>query len=101
MNTKLAILIPALLFAGLAQSDAPAEIHGPQYSGEQMLKPENYREWVYLTSGFDMSYRAVAMPGHHMFDNVFAEPAANQSFLKNGTWPDKNVLVLEVRGAEG
>ena len=35
-----------------------------------------------------------------MFDNVFVNPSAYKSFLQTGTWPDKTMLVLEVRGAE-
>lgn len=35
-----------------------------------------------------------------MFDNVFVNPAAYRSFLATGTWPDKTVMVLEVRGAQ-
>jgi hypothetical protein len=35
-----------------------------------------------------------------MFDNVFVNPAAYRSFLATGTWPDKTVLVLEVREAK-
>jgi hypothetical protein len=34
-----------------------------------------------------------------MFDNVFVDPASYKAFLETGTWPDKTVLVLEVRGA--
>ena len=67
-----------------------------------MKRPENYRQWVYLTTGFDMSYSAAAMQmDHHMFDNVFVNPEAYESFLKTGTWPDKTVMVLEARKAEG
>jgi Cytochrome P460 len=63
--------------------------------------PEHYREWVYLTSGFDMSYSAGGgMADHHMFDNVFVNPEAYKAFLATGTWPDKTELVLEVRGAQ-
>ena len=61
--------------------------------------PENYREWVYLTSGLGMSYSATASD-HAMFDNVFVNPTAYKAFLATGMWPDKTVLVLEVRGAE-
>ncbi len=34
-----------------------------------------------------------------MFDNVFVNPEAYRSFLATGTWPDKTVMVLEVREA--
>jgi hypothetical protein len=60
--------------------------------------PAGYREWIHLTSGMDMSYNpSLSAPGHHMFDNVYAEPSAYREFLKTGTWPDKTRLVLEMR----
>jgi hypothetical protein len=34
-----------------------------------------------------------------MFDNVFVDPESYRLFLKTGTWPDKTMLVLEVRAA--
>ena len=76
---------------------------GPEYTSDgQMKMPEHYRDWIYLTTGFDMSYNpAMQMGGHHMFDNVFVNPGAYKVFVETGTWPDKTVLALEVRGAEG
>ena len=82
-----------------AAAPAPA-VHGPTYTADNKLEmPANYREWVYLSTGFDMSYSPRMQPGHHMFDNVFVEPGAYQAFRKTGTWPDKTLFVLEVRGA--
>ena len=74
-----------------------------EYTADAQLKlPEHYREWVYLTSGFDMSYNPAGMEmGHHMFDNVFVNPEAYKAFVETGTWPDKTVLVLESRLAAG
>jgi hypothetical protein len=76
---------------------------GAEYTASGDLKfPAKYREWVYLTSGFDMNYSAeAAMPGHSSFDNVFVNPEAYAAFLQKGTWPDGTVMVLEVRGAQG
>jgi hypothetical protein len=102
MNTRtLVIAVASLAVSCMALSDTPSETHVPLYDKDQLVLPANYREWIYLSTGFDMSYSAVATPGHHMFDNVFAEPLAYKSFLHTGTWPDKTVLVLEVRGARG
>jgi Cytochrome P460 len=83
-----------------AQNTMPAS---PEYTSDgQMKLPENYRQWVYLTTGFDMSYNPGLMSmDHHMFDNVFVNPEAYKSFLETGTWPDKTVMVLEARQAEG
>ena len=72
----------------------------PEYTSDAQLKfPENYRQWVYLTTGFDMSYNPAMQMGHHMFDNVFVNPEAYKAFVETGAWPDKTMLVLEVRGA--
>jgi hypothetical protein len=73
-----------------------------EYTRDGLLKrPQQYREWVYLTSGFDMSYSAAMKMDHHVFDNVFVDPRAYRDFQATGTWPDKAVLVIENRGAEG
>jgi hypothetical protein len=75
-------------------------MHGPSYTSDGKLEmPANYREWVYLSTGFDMSYSPRMQAGHHMFDNVFVEPGAYQAFKKTGTWPDKTMFALEARGA--
>ena len=73
----------------------------PEYTADGHLKfPANYREWIYLTSGIDMSYSPNRMSmDHSMFDNVFVNPDAYKAFLQTGTWPDKTMLVLEVRVA--
>jgi len=76
---------------------------GPEYTTDAQLKlPEHYRQWVYLTTGFDMSYSPNAMQmEHHMFDNVFVNPEAYKAFVETGSWPDKTVLILEGRMAQG
>jgi hypothetical protein len=84
-------------------SQAGAAGEGPSYTTDGQLKfPEKYREWIFLTSGIDMSYNpAATAASHSMFDNVFVNPSAYRAFLETGTWPDKTVMVLENRGAEG
>lgn len=74
---------------------------GPVYTEDGRLKlPQNYREWVFLSSGLDMSYSDTnGMSMHSMFDNVFAEPSAYRQFVRTGTWPDGTALVLESRVA--
>ena len=96
MTVMLATLLVTLAVPAQEKTD-------PQYTSDGQLQlPEHYREWVYLTSGFDMSYSAsMEMSYHHMFDNIFVNPASYQSFLKTGTWPDKTEVVLEVRNAHG
>jgi Cytochrome P460 len=102
MKTKTFASIGGLVFAAsmaLGQS-AGSPQQNPAYADGRLLLPEDYRSWVYLSSGFDMSYSPRAQPGHHMFDNVFVQPEAYRVFAATGTWPDKTMLVLEVRGAQ-
>ncbi len=104
-QTKVALLTATVLFSLMAlnQTATAPSSAGPEYTSDGELKlPEGYREWVYLSTGFDMSYSpAASQMDHHMFDNVFVNPEAYKSFLEKGTWPDKTMLALEVRGAEG
>lgn len=74
--------------------------NGPTYAADGRLNfPKNYRKWVFLSSGLDMSYLPGAKPGASSFTNVFVNPEAYDTFQSSGTWPDKTVLVLEVRSA--
>ena len=100
IKTPLLLMTLLLSLLSVAQ-DTSAVQSGPHYTADgQMQLPENYRQWIYLTSGFDMSYNPAIEAGHHMFDNVFVNPDAYKAFVETGTWPDKTVLVLEVRGAK-
>jgi hypothetical protein len=97
-----AVLMKSAAKTPAKKTSAPSQpATGPEYSGEELKLPENYRQWVYLTTGFDMSYNPKAgAADHHMFDNVFVNPESYKAFLETGTWPDKTMLVLEVRGAK-
>ena len=97
---RLFALAASLGVALLIGAAAPAPDEAPQYDARgRMIAPADYRDWVFLSSGVDMSYSdAPAMPGGHMFDNVFAPRAAYEAFRKTGVWPDKTVLMLENRG---
>ena len=101
---KIGLLLATLLFSLTAPlPDAAVPNQAPQYTGDGQLQfPEHYRDWVYLTTGFDMSYDPpMQMGDHHTFDNVFVNPDAYQAFVKTGTWPDHTMLVLEGRAARG
>lgn len=88
----LAAVIP--LIAGAASA-------APTYTPNgELVFPADYREWVYMSTGLDMSYRqGGAGVDHSMFDNVFVDPASWAQFKQTGHWPDKVMFVLEVRAA--
>src|SRR5579863_3860187 len=74
----------------------------PRYSADgQLVLPSDYREWVFLSSGLGMTYQSTHEQSSPSFTNVFVNPAAYRSFLANGKWPDKTMLVLEIRASAG
>jgi hypothetical protein len=86
--------------AAVSTASESAAAYTPTYTKDgELVPPLQYREWVYLTTGLDMSYTPKSDPNMHMFDNVFVNPEAYRSFQQTGTWPDKTVMVLEGRGA--
>jgi Cytochrome P460 len=99
-NLKMLLLgLVVLLSANPYRRNAVLPTITPEYTNDARLKlPEQYREWVYLSTGFDMSYNP-GMQMDHTFDNVFVNPEAYKAFVETGTWPDKTMLVLEGRGA--
>lgn len=87
----------ALIFMVSRSDSVRASMSGPEYTQNgDLLPPAHYREWIFLSSGVDMSYTQRAAKTT-MFDNVFVNPDAYRSFLATGTWPDRTVLVLESR----
>jgi len=84
-----------------AQPTKPAAV----YTAEGKLEfPKDYRTWVFLSSGVDMSYSEEAIAaanGNHAFDNVFVDRMAYDQFMKTGTWPQGSVFVLEIRRGQG
>lgn len=90
------VVLSALTLLG---ANAPAS-DWPQYTSDGRLQfPQDYRQWVFLSSGLGMTYGPLGS-GEPMFDNVFVNPSAYRAFLDTGRWPDKTVLVLEVRSAQ-
>lgn len=98
-------LCVSLLVLALSNAVPPAHSGaaldtGARFTPDGRLKPPaGYREWIFVTSGLDMSYVKNSGMDHSMFDNVFVEPQAYRSFLQTGTWPDGTVLVKEGRAA--
>ena len=72
---------------------------GPAYNAAgELQRPANYREWVFLSSGLDMTYgpAAAALDANRnqLFNNVFVAPAAYRAFKATGAWPDRTMFIL-------
>jgi cytochrome P460 len=88
----------ALSLATHAQQ-APSD--GPQYTGTALVRPTDYREWIFLSSGLGMTYEPPsANPRPPTFGNVFVNPSSYRSFTQTGKWPDKTIFVLEFRNSD-
>jgi len=75
----------------------------PQFTKDgQLQRPSNFREWIFLSSGVGMTYGNPTAQSEQQpaFDNVFVAPTAYREFLKNGTWPEGTMFVLEIRRSE-
>ncbi len=80
-----------------ATPDSPSTM--PQFTkNNELMRPDNYREWIFLSSGLGMTYGSPS--DHQMFTNVFVPQWAYGEFLKSGKWPDKTIFVVEERGSE-
>jgi len=71
---------------------------GPRFTASgELVRPEDYREWIFLSSGLGMTYGPNAAEGEPRFDNVLVNPEAYRAFLASGRWPDGTMFALEVR----
>src|SRR5258707_1321319 len=103
---EFAILRKVALVVGVTYA-APFSlaIHGqqapsddPRYSGNALVRPADYREWVFVGSGLGMTYQPQtgSQSPPPSFTNVFVNPSSYRNFMQTGKWPDKTVLVVEV-----
>jgi hypothetical protein len=93
----LKLFAPLLLLLTAAKNDATAPLFRADGA---LVPPGEYRDWVFLSSGLDMSYNeGPSMEDHSMFDNIFVDPASWEGFKRSGHWPDKTIFVMENRAA--
>jgi Cytochrome P460 len=95
-----AALLAVAFFAGAQHKDAAPQAVAQFAADGKVLRPVDYRRWIYLSSGFGMSYNPNAGGnGAPAFTNVFVNPSSYDFFQANGKWPDKTMFVLEVYGS--
>lgn len=105
----MALLIAALAIFAIekgpnnAAAGSPKTAGTPEFTADgKLVRPEGYRKWTFLSSGYGMSYSqgAASDQDHLMFTNVFVPPADYDYFLEHGTWPEKTMFVLEIYGSQ-
>ena len=96
--TLLGVFVLTSVCAASLQVSSPGpHSDSPEYAnGDQLARPEGYREWIFISSGLRMSNNESCGEGA-TFTNVFVTPSAYHQFLTTGSWPDKTVFVEEKR----
>jgi hypothetical protein len=96
-----AVAVRAALGTAATAEAAQVMDSGPRYKGTSLLKPTDYRDWVFLSSGLGMEYESATSPdGGPLFGNVFVNPTSYRSFMKTGKWPNPTIFVLEFRASK-
>jgi hypothetical protein len=100
-----AVVALVLSFAWAATAQQPAT-DGPRYqNGTELLRPGNYREWIFLSSGLGMTYDLpvgsppTGSPAGPRFGNVFVNPSSYRGFVQSGVWPNGTIFILEGRNS--
>ncbi|MGE3177977.1 MAG: cytochrome P460 family protein [Vicinamibacterales bacterium] len=76
-------------------------VDGPVFGGGELILPPDYREWIYVGGSVAVAHAGAAGGERpQLFTNVFVNPSAHRHFQQAGRWPDRTVLVLELRTAE-
>jgi hypothetical protein len=105
MKTRVSLVLAVLVASMSVPLPSRAQersASAPAFSSAgELLRPADYRDWVFLTTGLGMTYGpAEAAAGRPlMFDNVFVTREAHREFLRSGTWPDGTMFILELREA--
>ncbi len=94
--TLLAGLLVLAAWNGRNAAASSTAANLPAYTSDgKLVAPANYRDWIFLTSGFGMNYSTG--PGSNpMFTNVYVAPEAYQGFKTAGKWPDKSMFIVEI-----
>src|SRR5437660_12467256 len=92
-----ALSLMALLTAMLSSEQKMFE---PRFAdGNHLVRPEGYREWMFVGSNLNMGYTEDRSPKESRFHNVYVQREAYREYTATGTFPDKTVLVMEVIAA--
>ena len=100
-RTSAIVVLSAALVSSWVYAVSAQQTDGPKYVAgtNNLMRPADYREWIFLGSSLGLNYPAPgAAQGPAQFNNVFVNPSSYRSFMQTGKWPDKTIWVLEFRG---
>ncbi|HKV76629.1 MAG TPA: cytochrome P460 family protein [Candidatus Sulfotelmatobacter sp.] len=99
MKRIVCLVVLAVVCLAVLAAAPEEKMPKPQYDEKgQLLRPTDYREWMFLSAGYGMNYSPE--PGsHEMFTNVFVQRWAYDEFAKSGKWPEQSMFVIDERDA--
>ena len=98
MAAALCLSLLAAARAMKTQSSGSGTTDRPEFTGtKDLIRPENYRAWVFLSAGYGMTY---STGGNPQFTNVFVPQWAYREFMGSGRWPEQTMFVVEERSAQ-
>ncbi len=111
MKSQTKTIVPLILLGSVCvvfgltlYAQTGSKSNGPVFAADnQLMRPANYREWIWVSSGLGMTYgprEQANSPAEPRFDNVFVTPEAYRAFMKTGKWPNKTMFVLEIRSSQ-
>ena len=84
-----------LLFSALALNSAEP-MPGPRYADDRLMRPEGYRDWMFIGSSLGMGYKDGQPDKDPKFHNIYIQREAYRSYAETGQFPDKTMLLMEV-----
>src|SRR5207237_245318 len=108
VKTIASILSLVVLTITILAAQQPAQTITPVFEGKTtLLRPVNYREWIFVGSSRGLSYatnppaqtQAPAGMGE-MYHNVYISPTAYREFAKTGKFPEGTMLAMEMASAD-
>jgi hypothetical protein len=95
-----ALSLPALVAATMPGA-APAKPAARFEGKDTLLRPEGYREWVFVGSSLGLRYEEGKKQSERLeYKNVYIDPAAYRAYKATGAFPQGAVLVLETAAGE-
>ncbi len=88
--------VPVIALLAVFACDAEQKMAQPKYAeGNQLVRPEGYREWIFMGSNLGMGYREGQPTKSPNFHNLYIQPEAYREFVATGKFPDKTILIME------
>ena len=91
---RLLLLLLAAL-AVLTGQSARSGMSVPKYAADgSLLRPEDFRTWVFVGASMGLSYSEGAAPKNPLMHHVYMQPQAYEHFARTGVFPEKTMFVL-------